>query len=112
MILTNESLLGNTPYSGASDLHGDPVIAANYYGGNGGTQTATIVVTGFEGLIKFQATLNDQLGQALWFDVDEFGGAGPYTETASITMIGNFCYMRVYVTEFTAGTINSITLTY
>ena len=119
MIATTENLLASTVYgtpSGNYDgtssfFFGDPVVAANYYGGQGATQTATANISGFSGTITFQATLADQLGQALWFDVDSILGTDT-TDVISRTMIGNFCYMRVAVTDFTAGTINSVSLTY
>ena len=49
MILTTESLLGNTVYGtpsgnydgSSTEFYGDPVIAANYYAGLGAIQTAT-----------------------------------------------------------------------
>ena len=121
MILTNEALLDTTVYGQASgnydgssqDFHGNAVIAANYYAGLGAIQTATISVTDFVGTITLQATLYDQVDSAAWFDVGTYGnGVDPYTEVYPITVTGNFTYMRVRVTGFDAGTINSITLVY
>lgn len=121
MTLNNEIILGATVYGQASgnydgssqDFHSDAVRAANYYGGQGAIQTATIQVTNFIGLITLEATLADQLGEAAWFDVDTYGGDSTViTDYHPITIIGNFTFMRARITGFDAGTINSITLTY
>lgn len=122
MTLNNEYLLDRTVYGTASgnydgssqDFYGDPVRAANYYGGQGAIQTATIRVTGFIGTITIQATLNDQPSiQAAWFDLDTYGdGINPDTDTHPYTITGNFTFMRVRVEGFDAGIIDNIILTY
>ena len=121
MTLNNETILGTTVYGEASgnydgssqDFLSDPVRAANYYGGQGAIQTASIQVTDFVGTITLQATLADQVGQAAWFDVAEYGDASSaITDYHPITVTGNFTFMRARITGFDAGTINSITLTY
>lgn len=122
MVLTSEYLLDRTVYGQASGnydgssqlFYGDPVRAANYYGGQGSIQTATIRVTGFVGRITLQATLNDQPSiQAAWFDLDTYGdGINPDTDTRPFTITGNFTFMRVRVELFDAGTIDNIILTY
>jgi hypothetical protein len=125
MILTNEILLGETVdgtpsgnYDGSSlAFSGDPVIAANYYGGLGSTQTAYFRTTGFRGRIVLEGTLNDGTtitgGLAAWFEVGIYDALiTPRTDYHPITTVGNFTYMRVRVEDFTAGTINSVTLTY
>ena len=121
MILTSETLLDTTVYGTPSgnydgssqDFHGNAVIAANYYAGLGAIQTATITVSDFVGIITLQATLNDQVESAMWFDVGTYGnGIDPYTEVAPITATGNFTYMRARITGFDSGTIDSITLVY
>ena len=114
MITTTHVMLANVTYSGSSDVYGDPVTAANYYGGLGATQTAVAVTTDFVGTIVLEATLNDQPTlQAAWFVVDSIDATeSPLTDTTTKTMIGNFCYMRVHVKDFAQGTVNSISLTY
>ena len=84
MSITTELLLDTTVYGTASgnydgssqDFHGNGVTAANYYGGHGSVQTVTIQVTGFIGIITLQATLDDSLGAAKWFDVYTYGARG------------------------------------
>jgi len=121
MTLNNETILDITVYGEASgnydgssqDFYSDAVRAANYYGGQGAIQTAAIRVTNFVGTITLQATLADQLGQAAWFDVAEYGDASSaITDYYPITVTGNFTFMRARITGFDAGTINFITLTY
>ena len=125
MIITSETLLGETVhgtasgnYDGSSQLfYGDPVIAANYYGGLGSTQTAYFRTTGFVGRIVLEATLNDGTtitgGLASWFEVGTYDALiTPRTDYHPITVVGNFTYMRVRVEDFDAGTIDSVTLNY
>jgi hypothetical protein len=101
-------------YDGSSQLfYSDPVRAANYYGGQGSIQTATISTTGFQGNIRLQATLNDQPSiQAAWFEISAFDNPSPITTTHTVTITGNFTFIRTEIDNFDAGTINSITLTF
>jgi D-alanyl-D-alanine carboxypeptidase len=122
MTLNSEYLLDQTVYGSASGnydgssqlFYGNPVRAANYYGGQGAIQTATIRITGFVGVITLEATLNDQPSiQAAWSEVGTYGnGVDPDTDNYPLTITGNFTFMRVRVNGFDAGTINSIILTY
>ena len=100
-------------YDGSSlAFDSDPVRAANYYGGQGSIQTATIRTEGFQGNVVIQATLNDQPSiQAAWFDVDTLDSPSPSSSIDGRTVIGSFTFMRARVSDFEAGSI-SITLTY
>jgi hypothetical protein len=120
MTLNNEDLLPltlyGTPsgnYDGSSlDFIADPVRAANYYGGQGAIQTATIRTDGFQGNVTIQATLNDQPSiQAAWFEVDTLTSPSPSTAIDGRTITGSFTFMRTVITDFESGSI-SITLTY
>jgi hypothetical protein len=109
--LTNEPLI--TAQSAQADFITSAIIGASFYGTSGGVQTALIQVTGFVGIITFQATLNDIADQAVWFDVDVYGdGVTPITETTARNLIGNFVFIRAVVTDFTAGTIDNVTIAY
>jgi len=121
MSLTNITLLDSieygTPsgnYDGSSlDFTSDPAEAAGYYRGQGNIQTLLISVTDFVGIIRVQATLGDDPLAAAWFLLEEFGdGSSAITTQYPINQIGNFSWMRVEVVDFTAGTINYVTLTY
>ena len=124
MITTSELLLSETVhgvpsgnYDGSSLLFdGNPVIAANYYGGLGSTQTTYIRTTGFVGRIVLEATLNDGTtitgALAAWAEIGDYVALDPRTDYHPITVVGNFTYIRARVEDFEAGTINSVTLTY
>lgn len=121
MILTTETLLTTTVhgvpsgfYDGSSeDFFSDVVRAANYYKGQGNLQTITISVTDFVGIIKIQASLNDLIYSALYFDTEEFGDRFyPTTGTYPINVTGSFVWLRAEILGFHQGTINSITVTY
>ena len=101
-------------YNGSSPAFiGNAIPAANYYGGQGSIQTAVVTTTGFIGKITFQATLGDLHQQAMWFDLDTLGnGTTPLTSTTATNLVGNFVWLRVAVTEFTAGTVNSATVVF
>ena len=120
MTLNEEALLPQTVYgtpSGNYDgsslaFESDPVRAANYYGGQGSIQTATIRTTDFVGNVVLQATLNDQPSiQAAWFNVDTFDSPSASSGIDGRTVVGNFTFIRARVDGFEAGSI-SITLTY
>lgn len=101
-------------YDGSSLFFiGDTVKAANYYQGLGNMQTIVIRVTGFQGLIKLQATLETNPEVALYFDTDTFGDPFyPMTGVFTFSIRGNFVWMRPEVIDFTDGTIESITITF
>lgn len=101
-------------YNGTSPAFlGNAIPAANYYGGQGSVQTAVVTTTGFVGKITFQATLGDLHQQAMWFDLATLGdGSASLTSTTATNLIGNFVWLRVAVTEFTAGSINSATVVF
>lgn len=100
-------------YDGSSlAFDSDPVRAANYYGGQGSIQTATIRTDEFQGNVILQATLNDQPSiQAAWFDVDTVDNPSPSSDINGRTVVGSFTFMRARVRDFESGSI-SITLTY
>jgi hypothetical protein len=121
MTLNVEYLLDRTVYGEASgnydgssqEFFGDPVRAANYYGGQGAIQTVTIRISSFVGNITIQATLNDQPSiQAAWFDVAELDSPSPSNAVDGRTITGNFTFLRAKVTGFDAGIIDSIIAVY
>lgn len=121
MYLTRETLLTTTVYGTASgnydgsslDFFSDVVRGVNYYNGQGSIQTVTIQVTGFTGIIRLQASLDDNPVQAEWFDVYTYGDiSSQITEIHPVSLTGNYVWMRAEITDFESGTINSITITY
>jgi hypothetical protein len=120
MSLNEEYLLPLTVYgtpSGNYDgsslaFDSDPARAANYYGGQGSIQTATIRTQSFTGNVSIQATLNDQPSvEAAWFEVDTLISPSPSSAIDGRTVVGSFTFMRARVTDFETGSI-SITLTF
>jgi len=99
-------------YNGVSpDFIGNAVPAANYYGGQGPIQTLTFTFANLSANVTTQATLSDSPDQAAWFDIYEFVG-NVTTSTYANTVIGNFSWLRVAVTDFSAGNITVATATY
>jgi hypothetical protein len=118
-VYTTQTLVSNVTYGSASgnydgssqDWFSNAVPAANYYGGQGSVQTITYQLNGFVGIITMKATLNDLQDSAPWFTIATYGdGATPDSGTVPVTVIGNFSWIRAEITEFTAGTIGSISV--
>ena len=95
----------------SSDFVGNAVPAANYYGGQGPIQTFTYTFANLIANVTTQATLSDSPEQAAWFDVYNFATTVNTSSTYANTTIGNFSWLRVAVTDFTAGNI-TVTATY
>jgi hypothetical protein len=118
---TTQPLLENVVYGSASgnydgsslDWYSDPVPAANYYGGQGNLQTITYRVTGFSGRIIMQASLNDMVDQAHWFDIDTYDRTTEIiTDYHPVNITGNFTWLRARIELFDAGEIQFITVSY
>lgn len=100
-------------YDGSSqDWYSNAVQAANYYRGRGSVQTIAFDLTGFVGDMRLDATLDADADNATWFETFDIQAAAPLTQRQVTTVTGNFTWMRVRVTEFDAGTINSVTITF
>jgi len=99
-------------YNGSStSFVGNAVPAANYYGGQGSVQTLSFTVANLTAILTTQATLNDDPTLDHWFDVYALT-ANATSNTATNSPIGNFSWLRVAVTNFTAGNITVATATY
>jgi hypothetical protein len=122
--MTTKTILGTTVYGEPSgnydgssqDWSSDPVTAANYYRGRGGLQTVLISVTGFEGLIYIDGTL-DTVPDSVdtkWFNTYVYGDGStiPLTDYHPANITGNFTWMRVRVEGFSGGRINAVTISY
>lgn len=101
-------------YDGSSlDFDSDGAKGVGYYRGQGSIQTVYQRLTGFEGVITIQATLDQTWQAAQWVDVNTFDctiAAGNGVHPVSLT--GNYTWLRVKITDFTAGQIDSITVVY
>jgi hypothetical protein len=121
MTITNLTVINTTTvgtpsgnYDGSTDhFVSDPVKAVDYYQGQGSLQTVFIRVAGFEGAITLQATLDYNNESANWFDVYEYSSASSQiTDYHPVNLTGNFVWLRAAVTEFNAGTINFVNISY
>ena len=120
--MTTQALLNTTVYGTPSgnydgssqDWVSDAVKAANYYRGQGSVQTVIFSVTGFEGIMRLEATLDSNPEQATWFETFVYGDGSttPLTDYHPATITGNFTWMRLRIEGFSGGTINSVTITY
>ena len=102
-------------YDGSSqDFSGDQQQAANYYGGFGDLQTIAFFLSGFQGRIRIQATLDSvPASDQQWFPVQDFDSTGsPTTENFSRNITGNFTWIRARVEDFQAGSIEKVMMSY
>lgn len=120
MILTSETLLNITVYGTASgnydgssqDFFSDVGRAVGYYQGQGSIQTVNIQVSNFVGRVKLQAALNDDPAVAAWFDVHDYNRLVPTTDNYSVSLIGNYVWIRAEIENFSEGAIQGIAVTY
>lgn len=102
-------------YDGSSlDFVTDPIMASGYYQGYGSVMTVRINVSGFRGTIVAEGSLSDYVDNAIYFryEDDAFIATSPETGIFVMNIIGNLVWCRFAISDFTAGTINSITVTY
>lgn len=102
-------------YDGSSEnWAGVEQKAANYYGGYGQLQTIAFYLLNFAGLIRIQATLESTpTTDSDWFDINTVDAlSDPITQNFSSNIAGNFTWVRAHVSDFSAGTITKITLSY
>lgn len=126
--MTTVTLLGETiygepsgNYDGSTELlfSEERHKAVGYYKSTSTSQTVRFSTNDFVGLIVLQASLDaDPTNDSDWFDAYTFpgdstiDGSTAITTAYSITLHGNFTWIRAQVQQFTGGTIDSVTLTY
>ena len=101
-------------YNGSSSFFaGDALKAADYYGGFGQLQTIAYFLNGFQGTITIQASLDaDPTVDTDWFKVFESAAGSPVTNSFPANISGNFTWIRAYVSNFQAGTITKLIMSY
>lgn len=101
-------------YDGSSlDFDSDGAKGVGYYRGQGSIQTVYQRITGFQGVIVLQATLDQNWQTANWVDVNTFDNADtPASGVYPVTLTGNYTWVRARITDFSAGRIDSITIVY
>ena len=102
----------NGPYNGTDlDWYTTQYKGDGYYGYTDGLHTVSYKLTGFVGIIGVQASLATSPTDADWFDIlnTQFGdGSTPTTISTYSNFTGNFVWVRIAITNFTAGTINRV----
>jgi hypothetical protein len=101
----------NGAYNGTdNDWYSAKYQGRGYYGYSDGLHTFSCKVTGFAGLITVQGTLATTPTENDWFNTDNNIGDGvmPYTVNTYFNVTGNFVWIRLAITNFTAGTINKV----
>jgi hypothetical protein len=112
-------LLPQTSYTAgppaSTIVTGNAYPAASYYLSSQDLQTVVYSVTGFIGTINIQATLMDTpQNDSDWFTVYNipFTNSSGTTLTSFENIIGNFVWIRIRITNFTMGAVNSIKVSY
>lgn len=82
-----------------------------YYGFSDGVHTVQTRITGLIGTVKIQGSLASTPTSTDWVDVVSVitsDGSSAITNSYFNNFTGNFIWVRVAVSDFTAGTINSM----
>ena len=128
----SETILTANTHDGDSTVQsitGEKFKGDGYYGRSDGFHTVQINLNGFLGNIELQATLAVNPAEADWFNVRLGSGqtidtTGKFvsastskleyttneTSNKSYNFTGNFVWVRIYVSNWTDGTVNSIQL--
>jgi hypothetical protein len=103
---------GSGAYNGTDLNWYTPALKGDgYYGYTDGLHTVSYKLTGFVGVIGFQASLATNPTSTDWFDItaSQVGnGTTPITISTFKNFSGNFVWVRAAITNFTAGTINRV----
>jgi hypothetical protein len=101
-------------YDGSStSFSSDKSKGDGYYGFADGVHTIQSRVTNFVGTLKIQATLATTPVEADWATITTVitsDGSTAVTNGYLTTFTGNYVWVRVNVSEFTAGSINNVLL--
>jgi hypothetical protein len=121
-ILTTET------FSNSATQQSDKVKGDAYFGTTDGLHTIMVDLNAFIGTIKIQGSLENDPTATDWFDIDLSDGEFTIDTTGKVTDVvvdnlayavaetsmkaynctGNFVWLRVDVSNWTAGTINRI----
>ena len=105
-------ILNTTSYDGSTQtVTGEKFKGDGYYGRADSLHTVAYHLTEFLGVVKMQATLATDPGADDWFDIDgttEGDGSTVLTENTFKNFTGNFMWVRVIITEYSAGTVNKV----
>jgi len=101
------------PLVDSGDFSGPPQKAAAYYSKDKSVQTLSWYLTGVIAIITIEATLDADNTTPNYFPIQTIGdGINPLTENNFANLEGNYTWLRATVTQFTAGTINKVSVGY
>ena len=99
-------------YDGSStSFNSDKVKGDGYYGFSDGVHTVQTRVSSFVGTLKVQGTLVKDPANTDWVDIDNIvigDGSTAITNSFFDNFTGNFVWIRIAVSDFTAGNINNV----
>ena len=101
---------GNYDGSRAS-FSSDKVKGDGYYGFSDGVHTVQTRVSSFVGTLKVQGTLVKDPANTDWVDIDNIvigDGSTAISDSFFNNFTGNFVWIRIAVSDFTAGNINNV----
>lgn len=105
-------ILSATSHDGSTaTVTGEKFKGDGYYGRADGLHTVAYYLNGFVGVIKMQGSLSTNPESGDWFDIDGTtvnDGSTVLTENTFKNFTGNFMWIRVVVSDFTAGTISKV----
>ncbi len=119
--ITTTTLLATTSFGtstgnydgSASSFNSDKVKGDGYYGFADGVHTIQTRVTSLIATVKVQASLATTPVDADYVDIATIvngDGSTAITDGYLTNFTGNYVWIRVAVTNFTAGTINTVVL--
>ena len=115
----SETILTNQAHVGDSSLQshtGAKYKGDGYYGRSDGFHTVQYSITGFTGIVAIQCTLAINPVEADWFNITtsqmiSVDDSSTYNTGSFIyNFTGNYVWVRIKITNWTDGTINSILL--
>ena len=95
----------------ATAFNSDKVKGDGYYGFSDGVHTVQTRVTSLIGTVKIQGTLQKAPTSTDWVDIASVvtsDGSSAVTNSYLNNFTGNFVWVRIAVSDFTAGTINNV----
>ena len=124
------TILSTSVFSNSATLVSEKVKGDAYFGQSDGLHTVVVKLTDFIGTIKVQGSLESTPGDGDFFDIelgtDDFSvdTSGLITKQAAESLVynvaetsmkpynvkGNFVWLRVDISNWTGGTVNSIEL--
>ena len=99
----------------SADATGEKIQADGYFGYADGLHTIAIYNTGLTGRINLQGTLASDPTETDWFDINLQANLSyvDYTTDTGVhgyTFQGNFVYLRIKLSNYSAGTLDKVLL--